>query len=120
MSLDILDESQGKLNSKKPQLRDAPNKVDAKVLEAATTEEKKDKRRKRGRTIRFEPHDADEIFRLVKEWAAFLADEKGQQIGAELEPFADNDVFVWCIKRGLQALDEGERPQSVVSGSLIL
>ncbi|MCB1717031.1 MAG: hypothetical protein KDK05_18060 [Candidatus Competibacteraceae bacterium] len=119
MSKDFLEESQEKLTGKAA-FRQMANKVDKKTVEAATVEEKKDKRKKRGRTIRFEPHDADEVFRLVKEWGAYLAEEKGKQIGAKLEPFTDNDVFVWCIKRGLQALDEGERPQSVVSGSLIL
>lgn len=115
---DIFGESEEKRGNRFG-FRDAPKASKAAVEEAAT-DPKKDKRRKRGRTIRFEPHDADEVFRLVKEWAAFLADEKGQEIGANLEPFADNDVFVWCIKRGLQALQDGERPQSVVSGSLIL
>lgn len=119
MSKDFLEESQKKLSGK-AMFRDIANRVDAQTVAAATAEEKKDKRNKRGRTIRFEPHDADEVFRLVREWATFLADEKGQEIGARLEPFSDNDVFVWCIKRGLQALKKGERPQSVVSGSLII
>lgn len=115
--MSIFDESEEKRN--KHGFRSAP-KVDQKTVEEAAADKKKDQRKKRGRTIRFEPHDADEVFRLVREWARFLADEKGREIGAKLEPFTDNDVFVWCIKRGLQALDEGERPQSVVSGSLIL
>ncbi len=119
MNDDFLEESQKKLSGKAA-FREMANKVDPKTVAAATAEEKKDKRNKRGRTIRFEPHDADEVFRLVKEWGAFLANEKGREIGAQLEPFSDNDVFVWCIKRGLKALEDGERPQSVVSGSLIL
>ena len=115
--MSIFDESEEKRN--KHGFRSVP-KVDPKTVVDASADKKKDQRRKRGRTIRFEPHDADEVFRLIKEWAAFLATEKGEQIGAALEPFSDNDVFVWCIKRGLRALEEGERPQSVVSGSLIL
>lgn len=31
-----------------------------------------------------------------------------------------NDLWNFVVKRGLRALDDGERPQSVVSGSLIL
>ena len=115
---DLFNESE-ELRGNKHGFRSTPKASRTAVQEAAS-EPKKDKRRKRGRTIRFEPHDADEIFRLVKEWGAFLADEKGDEIGADLEPFSDNDVFVWCIKRGLKALEDGERPQSVVSGSLIL
>lgn len=113
----IFDESEETRN--KHGFRSTP-KVDLETVGKAAADKKKDQRKKRGRTIRFESHEADEVFRLVKEWAAFLASEKGDEIGAELEPFADNDIFVWCIKRGLRALDDGERPRSVVSGSLIL
>lgn len=115
--MSIFDESEEKRAKGGMQFRQTP-KVGQGVVDTAA-HVRKDKRKKKGRTIRFETHDADEVFRLVKEWASFLAAEKGREIGAELEPFPDNDIFVWCIKRGLQALDDGERPRSVVSGSLI-
>ncbi len=114
--MNILDESEQKRG--KPQMRSAPKPTMQDVEDSA--KERKDKRKKRGRTIRFEQHEADAVFGDIGKWAKLLADEKGQQIGARLEPFTDNDIFVWCIKRGLQALEDGERPDSVVSGSLIL
>ncbi len=115
---DLFDESEKKRKSQKPEFRSTSKPTARQVEDAA--KERKDKRKKRGRTIRFEPHEADVVFDAIKEWAKFLADEKGRQIGAKLERFTDNDVFVWCIKRGIQALEDGERPDSIVSGSLIL